>query len=272
MSVQLRMFTQVDDFLDEPFPFVIARVSLAGENKLHRLPQITHHPNEVFVLVKNQRRTFVRRKPPRETDGQRIRVKQVIERDEIARIGSMFLILQSATRELDQLPAQPITQRPKFLVADERRILNLGPKLRLGQFLRPIRTGIRLAKFSTPEFPHRPLRPASQVDAVGHVADRHLVHRAIGIKPPPHFAAHCPVQLAHTIGRPCRFEREDGHAKFLVFVIGIHSPKREQLLGIDLELVVKMTGRIIHQPLTEPVVSGRHRRVRGKQTLPLNLC
>ena len=103
------------------------------------------------------------------------------------------------------------------------------------------------------------------------MADRHLVHRAIGVKPPPHFAAHCPVQLAHTVGRPCRLEREDGHAKLLVFVIGIHSAKRKQLLGIDLELVVKMTGRIIHQPLAEPVVTGRHRGVRGKQTLPLGL-
>ena len=155
------MLAHVDDFLDEPFPFIIARVCLAGEDKLHRLSQITHHPNEVFVLVKNQRRPLVRGKPAREADGQRIRIEQVIERDEIARIGSMFLILQSAACEFDQLAAQPITQRPEFLITDERRILDLGPKLRLGQFLRPFSTGIRLAKFSTPEFPHRPLRPAS---------------------------------------------------------------------------------------------------------------
>ena len=170
----------------------------------------------------------------------------MIERDEVTRLVPMILILQAATCELNQLAAQPETQRPKLLIADERRILCLRPEFRLGQFLRPTRIGIRLAKFTPPKFPHRAFRPTGQMDPIGHVPDWHFIHRSFRVETPPHFTADRTVQFAHAVGCAGRLQREDGHAKLLVFIVGIHPAKREQLLGLDIELIIKMTRRVIH--------------------------
>ena len=180
----------------------------------------------------------------------------------------MLLILQPPPGELDQLAPQPVAQRPKLLVTDERPVPHARPKLRLGQFLRPVRRRFHLAKLAPPEFSYRPFHPAGQVDAVGHVADRHFVHRRLRIKAVPHLAADLPVQLAHAVGRARRLEREHGHAKFLVVVVRIHPAKREQLLGADVELPVQVPHRVIHQLMAKTIVTGRHRRVSREQALP----
>ena len=219
---------------------------LAGKDKLHRPPQVADKAHEIFEMVEDQRRALVGGEAPGETDRQRVRVEQVVERNEVAWLRAMLLVLQPSPGELDQLAPQPVAQRPKLLVADERPVPHARPKLRLGQFRRPVRRRFRLAKLATPEFSHRPFHPAGQMDAVGHVADRHVVHRSLRIKAVPHLAADPAVQLAHAVGGARRLERQHGHAEFLVVVVRVHAAKRKQFVGADVELPGQMPHCVIH--------------------------
>ena len=78
--------------------------------------------HDVLELLEDQRRALVGGKPPREADGQRVRVQQLIERDEVAVRQALALDQQPAPGKLDQLPAQLVAQRPELLVGDELRV------------------------------------------------------------------------------------------------------------------------------------------------------
>ena len=78
------------------------------------------------------------------------------------------------------------------------------------------------------------------------------------------------MQFAHAVGRVRRFERENGHAKFLVVVAWDHAAKREQPVSADIELAGQMPHRVIHQLPPKTIMPGRHRRVRREQALLLH--
>ena len=71
---QFALFAEVNDLLDEAFAFVIARMRLAGENKLHRTLLVLYELHDVVELLENQRRAFVGGKAARKADGQRVGV------------------------------------------------------------------------------------------------------------------------------------------------------------------------------------------------------
>ena len=48
MPAQLGVVTHVDDFLDQPLAFIVARMRLAGKDKLHRPPQVAGKTHKIF--------------------------------------------------------------------------------------------------------------------------------------------------------------------------------------------------------------------------------
>src|SRR5436309_7499921 len=83
IAFQLAVFAQVNDVLDESLALVVARMRLARKDELDGPLFIMHEPHDVLKLLENQRRTFIRGKAPREANGQRIGIEQVIEGDEV---------------------------------------------------------------------------------------------------------------------------------------------------------------------------------------------
>ena len=73
-AYQFALFAEVNDLLDEAFAFVVARMRLAGENKLHRTLLVVREFHDVVELLEDQRRAFVGGKAARKADGQRVGV------------------------------------------------------------------------------------------------------------------------------------------------------------------------------------------------------
>src|SRR5438067_348814 len=99
-----------------------------------------------------------------------------------------------------------IAQGPKFFVRNELGIRQALPKLRVSDLPFPIdRFGVDLA---APELSDGPLHPPEQMNAVGEVADGHLLDRFVWKKTLPHVPAYAAMQLAHAIGSARKLQRE----------------------------------------------------------------
>ena len=125
---EFAVLAQMNDLLDEAFAFVVARMRLAGENKLDRPLLVVREFHDVFKLLENQRRAFVSGEAAREADGQRVGIQQMVEADEIALRRALVLKQQTAAREFNQFAAQFVTQRPEFLVGNKCRVGHFFPE------------------------------------------------------------------------------------------------------------------------------------------------
>src|SRR5581483_10950969 len=215
MTLHVAVFAQMDDVLNESLAIVIARMGFARENELNWTRTVAGEAHDIFKLLKNQRGALVSREAAREANGQRIRIQQLIERDEISLRQALPLNGQTPAREFDQLAAQPITQRPDFLVRNERRISHFLPEIRRIDRLVPAGAGIfapearavacrsierkfftSISQLVPPETAHGTFHPAQQMNPVRDMSNGHLIDRQLGIKRLPHMAADAPVQLA----------------------------------------------------------------------------
>ena len=154
-----------------------------------------HQFHDVLELLENQRRAFVGGKAARKTDGQRVGIQQLVEADEIARRDALALQQQPAAGKFDQLAPQLVTQRPEFLVGNKSGSVifsqnsgvidgaqpNRAPNFSRNKSVSPL---LPLVEFLAPELPHRAFHPAEQMNAVGDVADGHLVFRHARIQRP----------------------------------------------------------------------------------------
>ena len=124
---QFAVLAEVDDLLDEPFAFVVARMRLAGEDELDGPLLVVREFHDVVELLENQRRAFVGGEPARETDGQRVGIQQMVEADEIARRRAAGCWSNRRRRTNSIISRRKlVAQRPEFLVGD---------KIRVGHFL-----------------------------------------------------------------------------------------------------------------------------------------
>ena len=278
-ACQSAVFAQVNDLLDEALALVVARMRLAGENKLHGPLLVMREFHDVVELLENQRRALVSRKAAREADGQRVGIQQAVEADEIALGHALVLEQQPAADELDHLAPQFVAQRPKLLVGNKRRVGHFFPEFRVVNRRRPILSVLFIPHldhalffvlhFFPPELAHGTFHPAEQVDAVGDVADGDFFNGRAGIKGLPHVAADVAVEFAHAVGGARHLEREDGHAKRLLRVFRMHAAQRQDVLKRHGQLVLVQHEGEIHQFRREAVVAGFHRRVGGENTLRL---
>src|SRR5262249_15971288 len=114
--LEIAITAEVNDVLDVTLAFVVARVGLAGENKLEGPLFVFNELNDIVELLKNQRRALIGRETAREADRQRVRVQQLVEGDEISLRQSLALDQKPPPGELDQFAAQSVAQRPDLLV------------------------------------------------------------------------------------------------------------------------------------------------------------
>src|SRR4051812_8338470 len=183
ITLELAEFAQVNDVLDELFPFVVARMGLAGVDELHRSLAVVHETDDLFIFLENERRAFVSGKSPRKTDRQRIRIQQLVERDEVALAQALALQEQAAPSEFNQLAAQLITQGPDFFVRDEGGIGHTLPELvaindllpglvafaepegvAFAKVFRAFAGGDFVGQLLAPETAHRTFHPAHEMD------------------------------------------------------------------------------------------------------------
>ena len=118
----------MNNLLDEALAIIVARVGFAGKNELHRALFVADEFHNVVELLKNQRRAFVGGKAPGETDGECVRVQQMIEADIITGRDPLALEHDAPPGKFDEFAAEFVAQRPKFFVGDKRRIGHFFPE------------------------------------------------------------------------------------------------------------------------------------------------
>ncbi len=94
---------------------------------------------------------------------------------------------QAPAAEFDQFAAQLVAQRPDLLVGNEVRVGHSLPEFRRIDLIVPIRplsatnqpAPLLPVELAPPESAHRPFHPAQQMNAIGDMADRHLLDRLV---------------------------------------------------------------------------------------------
>ena len=225
---------------------------------------------------------LVGRKPPREADGQRVGIQQMIERDEVAVGQTLLLNQQPPPRKFDQFAPQLIAQGPELLIGDELRVRQALPELRRVELGRPVLRRARESRpgrrwrsrrqLAPPEPADGPFHPAEQVNAVGDMADGDLLDRLVRIQAMPHVPADAPMQFADGIGRAGELQRQHRHAKRLLVVLRIDPAQLHQLGERRRHLRAEPVQRIVHQIRAEAVMAGLHWRMRRENAFGLRLA
>ena len=105
------------------------------------------------------------------------------------------------------------------------------------------------------------------MDAVGDVADGHLLHRLARPEALPHLPADLAVQFAHAVGRAGMFQAQHGHAESFVLVLRVHLAQRHHFVQRNLQLAHDLHQRVGNQVPPEAVVARLHRGVGGEDAL-----
>src|SRR3954466_1404947 len=108
-TFEFTIFAQVNNVLNVTLAFIITGMCLAGENKLDWSRCIAGEANNLFKLLEDQRRSLVSRKSPGETNGEGVRIQQLVESNKIALAETLPLDQQTTAGELDQFPPELIT-------------------------------------------------------------------------------------------------------------------------------------------------------------------
>ena len=120
------------------------------------------------------------------------------------------------------------------------------------------------------ELMHLLREPRADVDAVGDVADRHLLLGSTRKERRPHRARHLAVQRRHGIGAARQLQREDRHAEAFVRIGRIDASERQQLVCAQSHRLAQRAEMLLDEMRREAIVPGRHRRVRREDDLRRN--
>jgi hypothetical protein len=105
------------------------------------------------------------------------------------------------------------------------------------------------------------------VNAVGDVADRHLLDRFIRKERMPHVTAHPPVEFADGVGGARELQGEHRHAKRLGHGGGIDPAQAHEFGKRHAEPLAEIVQGILHEAGAEPVVAGLDGRVGREDAL-----
>ncbi len=111
VPVEAAVFAQMNDVLDVAFPFIVAWMGFAGENELNGARLIARESHDIVELLEHQGCALIGGEPPRETYGQRVRIKELVESDKVL-CPALALDQEAAARELDQFAAESIAHGP----------------------------------------------------------------------------------------------------------------------------------------------------------------
>jgi hypothetical protein len=95
------------------------------------------------------------------------------------------------------------------------------------------------------------------MDPIGHMSDRHLVHRPAWKEWLKEVPTHLPVQATHTIHRPAPANRQICHFELFRRVVRILAAQSQQILCCYTELLLGITTEVL---LDERRQNGRSRR------------
>ena len=90
------------------------------------------------------------------------------------------------------------------------------PRSRASAARRPVGAEMPLVHLA-----HLRREPGLHVDAVGDVADRHVILAQAGIERHPHRARYVSVQRGHGVGPPARLQRQHRHAELLALIVRV---------------------------------------------------
>ena len=113
--------------------------------------------------------------------------------------------------------------------------------------------------------------PGLDVDAVGDVADRHVLLGEMGIQGLPHPPRDHAVQGADAVGVARELEGQHGHAERLVPVADVHPAQPHEVLVREVQPFADLAEVLLDQTGGKAIVTGGDRRVRGEDGHPRHL-
>jgi len=145
--------------------------------------------------------------------------------------------------------------RPHLAIRD---LVDGGPHFFVIDTLQPIRPQVAVKQHA-----HPACQPASGMDAVGDVRDRHFLIAQIGPQEAPHAARNLAVQFRYGVALLGEFERQHWHTEHIAPVL-ILSREIDKLLAVQAKLGPDIREVLVNQPQRELVVAGRYRSVGGE--------
>ena len=153
--------------------------------------------HDVLELLEDQRRALVGGEAAGEADGQRVGIQQMVEPDEVALRDALSFAAANGggrTRSVrgaagNAAPRVPRRKRNSgSVIFSQNSVWLTAVAQSVPNFSRDILavSSSPLVSFLPPELTDGTFHPAEQVDAVGDVADGHIVNWRAGIKTLPH--------------------------------------------------------------------------------------
>ena len=238
------------EVLNEPLAAVVRRVGFPGKDHLEGPVGLREEPEGAFEVVEEQRGAFVGGKAPRKPDGQRVGVE---------RQGVVEALLRHAFLDkIDQAAAQQTSIRPQVLVRD---IVDGVPEIRI------IDKGASVAHVPLQERPRRRGGPGRQVDAVGDMVDGDGVEGVVWIEMVPLAPRYLAVERRDGVGLARELQPQHRHRERFPRVVGMDPSVGQQCLLRQPDFLAEALHLLDEEGRDEAVVAGRHRRVRGEDTL-----
>jgi hypothetical protein len=244
--------------LEHLLPVLVGRVRLAGEHDLHGAPGVDQELPQPLDVPKKQGGAFVRGEPPAEPDGERVGVEERARAHDVRRV--LPLVRPAASRlladERHQDALQLAVHEPQHLVVNRE---HLRPQRRIVEPVPPVGAQVVV------EQRHHPVRhPGREVDAVGHVRDRHLARLAARPQVVPDAARLLAVPLRHAVDAAGEPAGQHRHVELPVVAGGMVAEAQEHVAR-DAELLPHGARALFDQLVREDVVAGGHRGMRSEE-------
>ncbi len=162
-------------------------------------------------------------------------------------------------RDADELRLQRLVRLPQLPVVD---LIDPFPQPRLAATCDPVGTQMPVVQLL-----HLRCQPGLHVNAVGDVADRHVLLAKSRIQRRPHRARHLAMERRHRVGAVRQLQRQHRHAERFAGVAVIDPPERQEGARIEAERIAHRPKVLFDEIRAEPIVSRRHRGVRGEHDL-----
>ena len=259
LAEELGPLGDLEDMSDQPLPASVSRVRLTGEDKDHRVIGVIDDLGESLEVCKEEVRSLVGGKATTKTDEKSLRGKCLEETHQhggvLIEVAHMCLV--ATTQILDEATLELQPPLPYILIGS---LPDTVPQLETILIPQDALADALLHKVSP-----RGSHPGRQVDAIGHVAYVKLLGEVSLPDGGKHLPGDLTMQLADAISLLAGIESKDAHGEFLMRP-GVLSPKVDQLLMRNVELIGIVTHILREERLIEVVVTGRYRCVAGVET------
>ena len=233
---------------------LVARMGLTREHDLHRAPGVHQQPLQAVGVTEDQVRPLVGREATPEADREGVRIEQDPRPHKVQ--GFLPLIRPAPPRLLSdaahEMGLELVVHRPQ---GGAVQLQDLVPEPRVVHPGEPIGSEMRVEQGEDPV-----RHPGGDMGAIGHVADRHARHLALGPERRPDTAGLFTVTARHRVDPRRQPDGRDGHVKAVVVHHRVMAEAKEGFAG-DTHLLPHRTDALLHLLEREGVVPGGYRRV-----------